>query len=488
MIDLTVKQEVLNRAIERAKNEKIIYPTFAQQRDPSLIPDVIKEKLKDVGLWEINALNLFRIGWHNEPTMHGGTFGPVNYVEIPSALTGVKAKIFMLVGKWMPTGCHKVGASFACLVPRLVTGQFDPTYHKAVWPSTGNYCRGGAFNSKLLDCYSIAILPEGMSRERFDWLNEIASETIGTPGTESNVKEVFDKTWELRRTREDCVIFNQFDEMGNPVWHYNITGPAMEEAFEAVKADGDRFTGAFFTSGSGGTISAGSYIKKLHPDLKLSVGEALQCPTILNNGFGAHRLEGIGDKHIPWVHNVKDTDMVCAIDDEDTMNLLRLFNTEVGKQYLKDEVGLTEKQVDDLSLLGISSIANLLGCIKMAKYYEMTEKDVIGSVATDSFEMYTSRVPELDEEQGEYTRDTAIRDYHAHILGIRTDNMAELNYYDRKRVHNLKYYTWVAQQGRTYEEIMDQWYDPDYWTEIQSQGPEIDALIEEFNHKAGVKL
>ena len=206
-------------------------------RNPDLIPDKIKEQLKNVGLWDLNPLNLFRITWRNEPKEKGGTFGDVNFIEIPQSLTGVKARIILLTGKWFPTGCHKVGASFGCLVPRLVTGQFDPTYHKAVWPSTGNYCRGGAFNSKLLACDSIAILPAEMSRERFEWLSNIAGEVIATPGCESNVKEIFDKTWELRRTRKDVVIFNQFEEMGNCIWHYQVTGKAIQDAFESIRGE-----------------------------------------------------------------------------------------------------------------------------------------------------------------------------------------------------------------------------------------------------------
>ena len=301
MIDLTIHRDSLQRSVERARAKGIIIPTFAQMRNPDLIPDKIKARLRDVGLWDLNPLNLFRITWRNEPKESGGVFGDVNFIEIPHELSGVKARIILLTGKWFPTGCHKVGASFGCLVPRLVTGQFDPTYHKAVWPSTGNYCRGGAFNSKLLACDSIAILPAEMSRERFEWLSNIASEVIATPGCESNVKEIFDKTWELRRTRKDVVIFNQFEEMGNALWHYQVTGKAIQDAFEAVRGEGDRFAGACFTSGSAGTMSAGDYLKEQYPHAKLAVGEALQCPTLLENGFGGHRIEGIGDKHVPWI-------------------------------------------------------------------------------------------------------------------------------------------------------------------------------------------
>ncbi|MBR0026399.1 MAG: pyridoxal-5-phosphate-dependent protein subunit beta, partial [Clostridia bacterium] len=421
MIDLTINRDTLKNAIQRAKENNIILPTFAQMKNPELVPEKIQDKLTDVGLWDINPLNLFRITWRNEPKSSGGKFGAPNFIEIPSELSGVKARIVVLCGKFFPTGCHKVGASYACLAPRLITGQFDPTYHKAVWPSTGNYCRGGAYNSKLLACESVAILPAEMSNERFEWLRSIAGEVIATPGCESNVKEIFDKTWELKRTRKDCVIFNQFEEMGNPLWHYQVTGSAIATVVDMVKGENGRLAGACFTSGSAGTMSAGDYLKELWPNAKLAVGEALQCPTILNNGFGGHRIEGIGDKHVPWIHNVKNTDMVIAIDDEDSQNLLRLFNTEVGKKFLAEEIGVAPDFVEKLSLLGISGIANVLCCIKMAKYYEFTENDIIATVGTDSSEMYTSRIDELNEQQGEYNVVTAARDYFEHLHGVRTD-------------------------------------------------------------------
>ena len=486
MIDLTVHEQQLQHAIKRAKENSIVIPTFAQMRDPKLVPEKIKSALRNVGLWDVNPLNLFRITWHNEPTMQGGAYGGVNYIELPSELTGVKCRIIALCGKWFPTGCHKVGASFGCLAPRLVTGQFDPTYNKAVWPSTGNYCRGGAYNSKLLGCDSIAILPAEMSKERFDWLSTIAGEVIATPGCESNVKEIFDKTHELRATRKDVVIFNQFDEMGNALWHYQVTGSALKEAFETVKRPGDRFAGACFTSGSAGTMSSGDYLKEQYPHLKLAVGEALQCPTLLNNGFGGHRIEGIGDKHVPWVHNVKNTDMVIAIDDDDSQNLLRLFNTEVGHKYLKEVAGLSDAAIEQLSLMGISGIANMLCCIKMAKYYELTEHDVVATVLTDSAIMYSSRITELDEQQGEYDMLTAARDFSEHLMGVRTDSMEELTYVERKRIHNLKYYTWVEQQGKTFDEINAQWYDEHYWTDMHKQAAALDELINKFNEETGV--
>ncbi len=482
MIDLTIYEERLQRAVKRAKERNIIIPTFAQMKDPSLIPDNIKEELKDIGLWDIHPRNLFRITWKNEPVAKGGGFDGVNYVELPPELTGVPARVIALVGKWFPTGAHKVGAAFGCLVPRLVTGQFDPTTQKAVWPSTGNYCRGGAYDSALLACESIAILPEGMSRERFEWLASVAGEVIATPGTESNVKEIFDKCWELRASGEDLMIFNQFEEFGNYLWHYEITGHAMEEVLQKEMGPNDEYRGVVLTTGSAGTIGCGDYMKQRFPASKIAAGEALQCPTLLENGFGAHRIEGIGDKHVPWIHNVKNSDMVIAIDDNAVTSLARLFNEPAGRAYLVEK-GVPQELVDNLDLLGFSSIANTLMAIKFAKYYELGENDIVLTVWTDSMELYQSRLKEMHEEFGLYTERDAAADDARWLKGQTTDYMQELTYTARRRVHNLKYFTWVEQQGKTYEEIQQQWYDRGYWTSFQQQVEEIDGLIAEFNER-----
>ena len=485
MIDLTMHPERLARAIARARAQKIIIPTFAEQRQPATIDARITAALQHIGLWDVHPFNLFRISWKNAPVKTGGGFGSVNTLELPSALTGVKARIIGLVGKWFPTGAHKVGATFGCLAPRLVTGQFDPTSQKAVWPSTGNYCRGGAYNAQLFGCESIAILPEGMSRERFEWLSRMAGEVIATPGTESNVKEIFDKCWELRQTRQNIMIFNQFEEAGNHLWHYDVTGHAMEEVLQQALGAGDRFAGVTVTTGSAGTIGCGDYLKERYPTSKVAAGEALQCPTLLNNGFGAHRIEGIGDKHVPWIHNVKNTDLVIAIDDHDAMGLIRLFNEPAGQEYLHTQ-GVPTDLIEQLPLMGISSIANMLQAIKMAKYYELTERDVILTVFTDSMELYGSRLQEFAAEEGEYTTLHAALAYHRHLQAVTTDNMLELSYVQKKRIHNLKYYTWVEQQGRTLEELQAQWYETSYWDNIHGQVNEIDDLIRAFNRAAGV--
>jgi len=487
VIDLTVYPEQLERTVKWCKERNIVIPTFAQMKNPKDIPSKTKQKLKQTGLWDVAPQNLFRITWKNEPQERGGLFRDLaNYVEIPHELTGVEARIFALVGKWFPTGAHKVGATFGCLVPPLVTGQFEPSRHKAVWPSTGNFCRGGAYTASLLGCESIAILPEGMSQERFDWLKTVAGEIIATPGSESNVKEIYDEVWRLKKTRKDIFVFNQFAEFGNYLFHYDVTGHAMEEIVKREVGKG-AYHGVCLTTGSAGTIATGDYMKQAYPESKIAAGEAVQCPTLLLNGFGAHRIEGIGDKHVPWVHNIRNTDMVIAIDDNDTINLLRLFNEPRGREYLNQVLGVPSNFVDKIDWLGISSIANMLMCIKFAKYFELSSKDMLLTVFTDSFDMYKSRLAEARNRHGEYSRENAIGDYQRHLAGIRTDSMMELTHMDRKRIHNLKYYTWIEQQMFKVEDLDRQWYDyPQYWTSIQKLVPQIDGLISQFNEKVGL--
>jgi cysteine synthase A len=477
-----LRPDVVKRTAQRCRKRGLLIPTFEQLRNPGLIPDSVKSKLKGVGLWDVNPVNLFRITWKND--IQTGLYGKVNCLEIPGAITGVKARIIGLTGKFFPTGAHKVGAAFGCLVPRLVSGEFDPEVHKAAWPSTGNYCRGGAFDCAVLGCTAIAILPQGMSRERFEWLKQIGAQIIATPGCESNVKEIYDKCWELKKDPAN-VIFNQFEEFGNPIFHYNVTGPAFEEVLAGL-GDGGLSPAAFVSAtGSAGTIAAGDFLKKKHPGLKIVATEALQCPTLLMNGFGDHRIEGIGDKHVPWVHNVRNTDVVAAIDDEDCLRILRLFNEPAGRDYLLS-LGADARQVEQLSCLGISGICNLLAAIKAAKYFELGERDVIFTVFTDSTDLYQSRLEELRAERGPYRAVDAAKDHAGPIAHQGIDYFKELDYQQRKAIHNLKYYTWVEQQGKTARELTEQW-SPEYWrVRFEDEVAGFDRLIEDFNREIGL--
>jgi cysteine synthase len=477
------KAKARAHAVERCRQRGIVIPTLAELRDPARVDPAIRAALPAVDMQAVDPANLFRISWHNDPTTGG--FGPVNAFEIPSTLTGVAARIVGLVGKHFPTGAHKVGAAFGCLVPRLVNGEFDPTTQRAVWPSTGNYCRGGAFDSALLGCKAVAILPEQMSRERFEWLESIGAAIVATPGCESNVKEIFDACWDIRNNQPDAVIFNQFEEFGNYLWHYAITGPAAEEAFRALADGGGRLAGWVGSSGSAGTLGAGDYLKDTFPGCTVSVAEALQCPTLLSAGFGAHRIEGIGDKHVPWIHNARATDVVTAIDDEATVRLLRLFNEAAGHALLLRR-GVGEETVARLPLLGFSSICNLLAAIKTASHFELEASDVLLTCFTDSAQLYRTRLAELTAERGAYDERQAEVDLERWLLGTTTDHMRELTYPERKAIHNLKYFTWVEQQGKTVEELEQLW-SPAFWRDLQARLPEWDAAIAAFNREVGVR-
>ena len=479
---MSVNEETLTRTVERFRERRILLPTFRQMREPQSVPEKIKQRLKNVGLWDVDPANLFRITWKNEPVEKGGLFNNGNWIEFPPELTGVDTRIIGILGKFFPTGAHKVGAAFGCLVPKLVSGQFDPTQHKAVWPSTGNFCRGGAFDSALVGCTAVAILPEEMSRERFAWLKDIGAEVITTPGCESNVKEIYDKCWEIRRTRRDCIIFNQFEEFGNAVWHYHVTGKTIEEIFNWI-GGGSRLSGYVSATGSAGTIAAGDYLRTVHPQLRVVATEALQCPTLYQLGFGGHRIEGIGDKHVPWIHNVRNTDMVAAIDDEQCMALFRLFNEPEGQTLLNHR--LSDQLIQQLTLLGISGICNLVAAIKTAKYYDMDGRDVIFTCLTDSADLYASRLEELSTERGPYNAECAAYDQARHLDGIVADHGRELTYHDRKALHNFKYFTWVEQQGRTADELRELW-QPDFWERTFAQVDEWDEQIEAFNARTGV--
>jgi cysteine synthase len=313
-------------------------------------------------------------------------------------------------------------------------------------------------------------------------LRKIGAEVYATPGCESNVKEIYDKCHELENQSDEYFIFNQFDQFGNSCFHYYVTGSAIEKIFNKIKNEKTRLSGFVSATGSAGTIATGDYLKEKFPQMKIVASEALQCPTLLMNGFGGHRIEGIGDKHVPWIHNVKNTDVVTAINDEDPLRILRLFNEPSGQKFLSS-IGVKEELLQKLPWLGISSISNLLSSIKLAKWFELNENDVIFTVFTDSVEMYKSRLIEMNENWGKYSEKQAEIDWNNCLIRQSIDYMKELNYYDKKTIHNLKYFTWIEQQGKSVEELNAQWYDENYWRERYDTIELWDKLIEEFNAK-----
>src|SRR5664280_1710312 len=386
LVDATVYENT----VVRFREAGIGLPTFAQLADPSLIPENVRAALKDVGPDDAHPLNLFRVHWYNDSTRRELVAVPEHMV-LPKSLTGVDARIVVVFGDRFPMiNAHKVLAAYGCLAPRVITGQFDPTHHRAIWPSTGNYCRGGVAISRIMGCRGVAVLPEGMSRERFAWLERWVADPadiVRTPGTESNVKEIYDRCAELERDPNN-VILNQFSEFGNHLAHYAITGRALERIVDSMRTPepGLRLRAFVSATGSAGTIGAGDYLKERFGALIVAV-EALECPTMLENGFGEHNIQGIGDKHIPLIHNVMASDYVVAVSDRATDELNVLFNTDAGRAELARR-GVRRPVIDALPSLGLSSICNIVAAIKVAKQAGLGPDDAIVTVATDGARMY----------------------------------------------------------------------------------------------------
>jgi cysteine synthase A len=479
---------VLARTVEHLRDGGIALPTFAQLADPELVPTAVREALAEIGPDDPHPLNLFRVHWHNAADRVDRVHVPEHLV-LPRELTGVEARIVVALGDRFPLiGAHKVLAAYGCLVPRLVTGGFDPTSQRAVWPSTGNYCRGGVAISRLLGCRGVAVLPEGMSRERFDWLARWVADpddVIRTPGTESNVKEIYDRCRELAADSAN-LIFNQFSEFGNYLVHYLATGAALARVVAHLREDDPALELRAFVAatGSAGTIAAGDYLKERFGSL-IVAAEALECPTLLYNGFGEHNIQGIGDKHVPLIHNVLNTDVALAVSDRATDRLGVLFGSETGRAHLAKR-GVAESVLAGLPSLGLSSICNVLGAIKTAKFYGLGPEDAVVTVATDGAGMYDSERRLALERYFPHGFDEcgAAEIVGEHLLGTTTDHFLELGRVERERIFNLGYYTWVEQQGVSLEEFQSR-RDPAFWRSLREAVPVWDDLIDDLNARTG---
>jgi cysteine synthase len=476
-------------ALERLRSIGGVLPTLSELARPDYIPDDIGRRLAATDPDAASADNLWRLHWFNDASRRRAELP--SHIVLPTELTGVAAPIIVLLGSRFPLiGAHKVLAAYGCLVPRLVAGRFDPARHRAVWPSTGNYCRGGVAISRILGCRGVAVLPAGMSRERFDWLERWVADPadiIRTPGTESNVKEIYDKCAELARDR-DNVVLNQFSEFANYLVHYHCTGRAFAAVFERFQRENpERRLAAFVAAtGSAGTLAAGDYLKTLHAT-KIAAVEALECPTMLCNGFGEHNIQGIGDKHIPLIHNVMNTDLVVAVTDAATDALNLLFGNPTGRRYLGGRRGIDPRIVESFQEIGISGLANIVAAIKLAKHLDYAAEDVVMTVATDAAQLYASE-REAHAARG-YPRGfdevNAGEIFARHLLGIAQDHVLELTHMDRKRIFNLGYYTWVEQQSVAIEDF-ERRRQASFWRELAGTLPTWDRLIAEFNAEARV--
>lgn len=485
-----VDNAIYQHAVKRFRDARIVLPTFAELADPTKIGPAVRKAVSGVNPDEPHALNLFRVHWYNDVSRKALRPLPDSIV-LPKSLTGVEAPIVIALGDRFPMiAAHKVLAAYGCLAPRIITGQFDPTVHRAVWPSTGNYARGGVAISRIMGCHGVAVLPEGMSRERFVWLEQWVADPadiIRTPGTESNVKEIYDKCAELERD-PSTIIFNQFCEFGNHLVHYFCTGKALGQLFESLQKQtrATRLRAFVSASGSAGTLGAGDYLKEHYGSLIVAV-EALECPTMLYNGFGEHNIQGIGDKHIPLIHNVMNTDVVTAISDRSTDRLNVLFNTDTGRAYLAQRKQVPPAILELLPALGLSSICNVLAAIKTAKHYDFGPEDAVVTVATDGAAMYgTERDKVIPRDfLGGFDAVAAGETFAECLMGIEDDHLRELDGTERRRIFNLGYFTWVEQQGVSVAEFEAR-QTQQYWAKLQQILPAWDQMITEFNGRTAV--
>lgn len=483
-----VDHDVRARTVALFRERQIALPTLSELADPRTLPQSVTTALAGVDPDAPAPQNLYRVHWHNGADRRSLVAVP-EHVVLPRELTGIDSPIIVAFGNRFPMiHAHKVLAAYGCLVPRLVTGQFDPTRHRAVWPSTGNYCRGGVAISRILGCRGVAVLPEGMSAERFRWLERWVADPddiVRTYGTESNVKEIYDKCAELDADPGN-VIFNQFSEFANHLIHLHVTGPALERAFAATAAarPGLRLAAFVSATGSAGTIGAGDYLKDQHGARIVAV-EALECPTMLYNGFGEHNIQGIGDKHIPYIHNVTNTDVVVAVSDRATDELNVVWNTEQGRAALAAR-GVSAELIEALANFGLSSICNVLAAIKTAKQLGLGPNDAIVTVATDGAAMYATEVEKAVHKRfgDHFDRAAAERALDTNLFGATTEHTQVLSPIDRDRIFNLGYFTWVEQQGVTVEEF-ERRRSQSFWRGLRSAIPVWDELIRAFNADAG---
>lgn len=458
-----------------SESKLVLGPTFEEMLHPwEIDPETRAHAREMMYLDPLDPINLYNITWRDPENN-------IYYEVLPPELTGVEAPIVVLYSKGFPTGSHKVGAAYSVLIEKELTGEVDPTIHRLVWPSTGNYGIGGAWVGCRMNFDSIVILPEEMSRERFERVRGYGASLVLTPGCESNVKEIYDKCAELQAADPEHIrILNQFEVFGNYRFHYHVTGNTIVELAGVLQEEGvgrGKIAAYVSAMGSAGTIAAGDRLKQVWPDHKIVGLEPIQCPTLYWNGYGGHDIQGIGDKHVTWIHNVMNMDAILCIDDIESKMGLQLLVEEAGWKMMIDRYGVPQDKVYRMAqIFGISGVCNVLGAIKTAKWYGLGKDDVVVTILTDAIDRYHSVMDQLTETYGPMDETEAAVRLVSIFHKQKLDWIGEGTREARNRWHNLKYYTWIEQQGKTLEELNAQRHQ-DYWEAHQCRVAEVDRLI-----------
>ena len=453
----------------------VIGPTFEEMLHPDRVDAATRKRAQAMRKKDpLDPINLYNITWRDPANK-------IMYEVIPPELTGVEAPIVVLYGRDFPTGSHKVGAAYSCLIEKEIFGEVDPAVHTLVWPSTGNYGIGGAYVGCRMAFDSVVVLPELMSKERFVQIAAYGARVIKTPGSESNVKEIYDKTWELRRDPKGRIL-NQFEEMGNYRFHYYVTGNTIVDLAAELKKQhigAGRIAAYCSAMGSAGTIAAGDRIKQVWPEARVVGLEPTQCPTLYNNGYGAHDIQDIGDKHAPWIHHVTEMDAIACLDDIECKKGLQMLTEEAGWKVMARTLRIPSAKIKRLaSIFGISGVCNVLGAIKTAKHFNLGTDDVIVTICTDTIDRYRSTMRDMTHTYGRMDEREAYARMVSIFHGQGTDWMKDGTPDMRRQWHNLKYYTWVEQQGKTVKEL-DAQLSREWWTMHQARVADIDKRIKE---------
>lgn len=439
-------------------------PTYDEMLNPSHQPDDVKALAKEARKNELDPNNLFNISWKDENNN-------VRKIVLPKELTGVDANIVVLLGTYFPSGSHKVGPAYSTLMEGCVDREIIPGKHTILGPSTGNFGIGVSYIANLMKYDAIVIMPDNMSKERYDRIQKYGAKLDLTPGSESDVILTLERTYELKKNPNYRTLA-QFELLPNYRFHRHVTG---NSCIEAVKGIGNGRVACFCSApGSAGTLAAGDQIKAVFPEAKIVALEPHECSTLTNGGRGQHRIEGIGDKMCTLIHNVLTTDFVTQIIDEDCVRGLEVIHN--GPQILEKH-GIDRKFAEGMrNLFGVSGICNILGAIKMAKFLRLGPDDNVVTIATDGFDRYDSVLGKLASYELELTDNVLDRWYDDIFLGADTRYIEDTRDAKAKEVlFNQKEKDWLP-FGYT-KEYLDSMKTMKFWEDEYNKIHDYDKKI-----------
>jgi cysteine synthase len=445
-------------------------PTYEEMLHPNTLPKEIRSKALSKKAEELDPINLFNITWKNE-------LGMVNKLILPKQLTGVDCNIVVLLGKYFPSGSHKVGPAYSTLMEGCVDQSILPGVHTILGPSTGNFGIGVSYICNLMKYDAIVIMPDNMSKERYERIKRYGALLDLTPGTESDVILTLERTYELKKNPKNRTLA-QFELMPNYRFHRYVTG---NSCIEAIKGIGNGRIACFTSApGSAGTLAAGDEIKAHFPEAKICAIEPYECSTLTDGGIGQHRIEGIGDKMCTLIHNVLTTDFICMVEDDDCVKGVKIIH---DAPHILAELGVNKEQAACMQdLFGVSGVCNILGAIKMAKYLKLGPEDNVVTIATDGFDRYDSVIEELNRRVLEtedfvlrrWVKDIFLKANTDHILDTRTPMQKE-------RLFKQKEHDW--QRFGYSLEYLDQMKKMDFWNHEYSLVQHYDKLITQLREE-----